>query len=185
MPGGLSTPASFGFAAPAAAVVRSGRPTESWTVTAADVDAWLRTADVGEAFVYAHGPQLVQGGAAQRITQLTQSGDVTPHHVRTPDGGFDFLIRRNRVKVTKAPVCAPDMLALLVELQDAAMNARRCPSDADLAEATGFVVGTVKWLLKRLEDGGFIRRATLRTRTGPFRQVTVVATGATTAGPAA
>jgi hypothetical protein len=183
---GGSSSSSFGFPAPVAAVVQSSRAAESWTVTAADVDAWLRTAHPGEAFVYAHGPQLVQGGAAGRVAALTQSGDVTPHHKRTADGGFDFIVRRCAPRPSaRAPVCTADMLSVLVELQDAAMNRRKCPSDADLAHATGVAPGTVKWLVRRLEEGGFIKRQTLRTRSGPFRQVTVVATGATTAGPTA
>lgn len=180
--GGLSTASAFGFAA-SPAVLRSGSPAECWTVTAADVDAWLRTAQPGELFVYAHGPQLVQGGAAARVYELAKRGDVTPHNKRAEDGGFAFLIVKNKVKITRAPVCAPDMLAVLVVLQDAAATGARCPSDSEIADATGIPAGTVKWLLKRLEDGRFIQRQTLRTRAGPFRQVTVVATGAATAGP--
>lgn len=188
MAGGLQPAVTgFGFAAPAAAVVRSGRASECWTVTAADVDAWLRTAQAGEAFVYAHGPQLVQGGAAGRVAELTKSGDVTPHHIRTDDGGFDFLIRRNALKRTaRAPICDPIMLSVLVVLQDAASNKERCPSDAEIGEAAGLTADQVKWQLKKLEGAKFIIRQTLKTRADPrFRMVTVIATGAATAGPAA
>lgn len=176
----------FGFAAPAAAVIRSGRASECWTVTAADIDAWLKTAQPGEAFVYAHGPQLVQGGAAARVTELTAKGEVTPHHKRASDGGFDFLIRRNRMQVRRAPVCDPNMLAVLVVLQDAAANRERCPSDAEIGEATGLTADQVKWQLKKLEGAAFIIRRTVRAKADPrFRVVTVVATGASTAGPVA
>lgn len=185
MAGGLHAD-GFGFAAPAAAVVRSGRPSDCWTVTAADVDAWLRIAQPGETFVYCHGPQLVQGGAAARVGQLTRSNDVTPHHKRTDDGGFDFFIRRNRPvkKAPRAPVCDPPMLAVLCELQQAAQRGERCPSDADLGAATDLNADQVKWHLKKLEDSRFITRRTVRTRTCErFRIVTITATGASTAGP--
>jgi hypothetical protein len=179
---------AIGFAAPAAAVIRTGRATPCWTSTADDVDAWLRTAEAGDTFVYAYGPQLVQGGAAARVTELTKAGDVTPHHKRRPDGGFDFLIRRNAAKkISCAPVCTPDMLAVLVVLQDAADAKRRCPSDDAIAAETGLSARRVKYQLDKLEAARFIARRTVKTgiQRDPYhRIVTVIATGASTAGPA-
>lgn len=179
-------PLPFGFAAPAAAVVRTGHASESWTITATDVDAWLRSARPGESLVYAHGPQLVQGGAAARVTELTRTGEVTPHHKRADDGGFDFIIRRNRVQAApRPPVCDPVMLSVLCVLQDAAAKGERCPSDAAIGEATDLTADQVKWQLKKLKASGFIACETVRTKADPrFRQVTVIATGAKTAGPA-
>lgn len=178
-----------GFAAPAPAVIRTGRAVPCWTSTAEDVDAWLRAAQAGDTFVYAYGPQLVQGGAAARVGELYQSGDVTPHHKRRDDGGFDFLIRRNAARrfTSSGPVCTPDMLAVLVVIQDAADNARRCPADDAIAAATGLTARAVKWQIEKLEAARFIARRTVRRKvqSDPFyRIVTVVATGAATAGPA-
>lgn len=184
-PGIVRDPAAFGFAAPPAAVVQSGRASECWTVTADDVDAWLRIAQPGQTFIYCHGPQLVQGGAAARVRDLTAEKSVTPHHKRTADGGFDFFIRRNRPPpVHRAPVCDPVMIALLVELQDAAQGGRRCPTDAALGHAVGLTAPQVKWWLRKLEDSKFIRRRTVKTAADPrFRIVTIVATGQSTAEP--
>jgi hypothetical protein len=183
--GGIQ-PAAFGFAAPSAAVVRTGRASECWTHTAADVDAWLKIAEAGDTFVYAHGPQLVQGGAAARVGELHRSGDVTPHHKRAGDGGFDFIVRRcaPKKRAPRPPVCDPMMLAVLVELHDAAMNARRCPSDGAIAQAAGLTADQVKWLLRKLEQAKFITRQTVRTKADPrFRVITITATGQSTAGP--
>jgi hypothetical protein len=137
------------------------------------------------ASIYAHGPQLVQGGAAARVKELPRPGNVTPHHKRAADGGFDFLIRRNRVRaIVRAPVCDPMMLAVLVVVQDAAANGERCPSDAEIGAATGLTASQAKWQLQKLEGASFIVRRTVWTKADPkFRVVTVVATGASTAGP--
>jgi DNA-binding MarR family transcriptional regulator len=88
-------------------------------------------------------------------------------------------------KSLRAPVCTPDMMAVLVELQDDAQNHRRCRSDADLGEATGMTADQVKWQLKKLEARRMIERRTVpkRPATARFRVVKVVATGAETAGP--
>lgn len=180
----------FGFAAPAAAVIAGHKANECWTSTAADVDAWLAIARPGETFVYAFGPQLVQGGAAGRVAALTTSGDVTPHHKRRPDGGFDFIIRRTcpqpRTPLNRAPVCTPDMLTVLVAIQDDAQANRRCRSDSQIGAATGMTADQVKWQLRKLEDAKFITRQVVACGAdAKYRIVTVTATGQTTAGPQA
>jgi hypothetical protein len=184
------TPPAVGFAAVAAPPPPASAdrgPRESWTVTADDVAAFVKRARAGETFVYAHGPVLVQGAAAARVAQLTQAGEVIPHHRRASDGGFDFLVRRlKRAEARRAPVCDPHMFAVLLVLQDAAAAGQRCPSDAALAEATDLSPDQVKWQLKKLRQAGFVKVATLPTPgDARFRVVTVVAPGATTAGPPA
>lgn len=183
----MQQPATFGFAVPTAAVVRNGRASECWTSTAADVDAWLKTAKPGETFVYAHGPQLVQGGAAGRVTELTRAGDVTPHHKRADDGGFDFIVRRTcrpRAAIARAPVCTPPMMTVLVAIQEDAQEGRRCRSDSEIGAASGLTADQVKWQLKKLEEAKFIVRRAVPTRADPrFRVITVTATGQTTASP--
>jgi DNA-binding HxlR family transcriptional regulator len=189
MPGGIqpAAQAPFGFAAPAAAVVRSGRAAECWTVTAADVDAWLEIAMPGERFVYAHGPQLVQGGAAGRVGELARAGDVTPHNRRTDDGGFDFFVLRTsraRTPINREPVCTPHMVSVLVAVQEDAQLKRRCRSDSEIGAAVGITADQVKWQLRKLEEAKFIVRTTVPTRSdSKFRVITVTATGQSTAGP--
>lgn len=179
----------FGFAAPEAAVIRSGRASESWTHTADEVDAWLKTARPGETFLYAHGPQLVQGGAAARVRDLTKKGDVTPHHQRAPDGGFDFIVRRccrrPRSSAAREPVVSAAMMAVLVAVQEDAQAARRCRSDSEIAAATRLTPDQVKWQLKKLEEAKFISRQTINvSRADPrFRVVTIIATGQSTLTP--
>jgi hypothetical protein len=186
--GTYSVTAPIGFAAPAAAVVRSGRASECWTHTAADVDAWFDIAKPGETFVYAHGPQLVQGGAAARVGFLTRAGDVTPHHKRAADGGFDFIVRRTcrpRAAINRLPVCTPHMITVLIAIQDDAQAGRRCRSDSEIAAAAGLSVGLVKWQMTKLEEARFIVRRIVATKADPrFRVITITATGQSTASPA-
>jgi hypothetical protein len=185
--GTYSVSAPIGFAAPAAAVVRSGRASECWTHTAADVDAWFDIARPGETFIYAHGPQLVQGGAAARVGFLTRAGDVTPHHKRHADGGFDFIVRRTcrpRAAINREPVCTPAMIMVLVAVQEDAQAARRCRSDSEIGAATGLTADQVKWQLKKLEEAKFIVRRSTASKAGlRFRVITVTATGQSTALP--
>lgn len=188
--GGTLAASAFGFGARSTASAAAARraAVESWTVTEADIDAWLKTAQVGDLFVYCHGPQLVQGAAAARVRALAAAGEVIPHNKRADDGGLDFFVRRNRVRVVthRAPVCDPCMLAVLVVLQEAAQDGRRCPSDADLAQAVDLSADQVKWHLKKLEQARFIARRCAPTRgDNRFRVVKIIATGMETAGPGA
>jgi hypothetical protein len=132
---------------------------------------------------------------------MAAAHDPPPGHPRAPrtgprglagaggtiDGGVDVLVRRlKRAEARRAPVCDPHMFAVLLVLQDAAAAGQRCPSDAALAEATDLSPDQVKWQLKKLRQAGFVKVATLPTPgDARFRVVTVVATGATTAGPPA
>lgn len=168
------------------AAVRAA-PVESWTITEADVDAWLSHARQGDVLVYAHGPSLIQGAAAARIRALIEARDVLalPQR-RVADGGFDYRVVRHRVRVVteRAPVCDPNMLAVLTELQDDAQRGRRCRSDDELGEATGLSANQVKWQLKKLEAAGMIERRTLHVAgDAKFRVVKVIATGMETRGP--
>jgi hypothetical protein len=190
--GGISSAPAFGFgpsghSAPIAAAARR-TAVESWTVTEGDIDAWLKTARIGETFVYCHGPQLVQGAAAARVRALADAGEVIPHNKRAGDGGLDFFVRRNRVRVVtqRAPVCDPQMMAVLLVIQDAAQDGRQCPTDVDIAADTDLHVEQVKWALRKLVDAKFIERRTVAVPgkgTARFRIVKVIATGMETAGP--
>lgn len=181
---GGASPASDGQAADPALRPRA---VESWTSTAADVDAWLDRAKQGDVLIYAHGPTLIQGAAAARIRKMIDDGDVValPQR-RCADGGFDYRVARNRARLVsqRAPVCDPTMMRVLLEVQADAAAHRRCRSDAELGQATGLTADQVKWQLKKLEAGKFIARRTVGCRADPkFRVVKVVATGAETAMP--
>lgn len=158
---------------------------ESWTSTAADVEAWLSRAKAGDRFVYATGPSLVRGAAAALVGKLRDAGVVSPHNRRNDAGVLEYVIVRCAArKVVRPPVCDPNMMALLVELQDDAQNHRRCRSDAELGNAIGLTADQVKGQLKKLEAARFIERRTVPIGSDPrFRIVRVIATGAETAGP--
>jgi hypothetical protein len=188
--GGLSPASAFGFGAAfdsgpiPANRGPQGRAQESWTVTEADIDAWLKTAQVGDTFVYCHGPDLIRGGAYARVQALVTSGDVIPHHRRANDGGFDYFVRRNRVRVVTPRICDPMMMSVLLVVQDAAQDGRRCPSDAQIGEAADLSPDQVKWCLKKLDAAGFITRKCVPVPgDARFRVVKVIATGCETAGP--
>lgn len=196
--GGISTAERFGSSgapvaseAPVARYHSEGRqrPVESWTLTEADVDAWLRGSRQGDVLVYAHGPSLIQGAAAARVRVLIDSHEVIalPQR-RAGDGGFDYRIARNRVRTVteRPPVCDPHMMAVLLVLQDAAAAGERCPSDADMGARTGLSAEQVKWQLRKLQSGKFIQRRFVPIPGDPkYRVVKVVATGAETAMPGA
>jgi hypothetical protein len=159
---------------------------ESWTATAADVEAWMKHAAPGDRMVYASGPTLVQGAAAALVRKLADAREVASHNRRNPDGVLEYVIIRNRVRVVtqRAPVCNPLMMAVLIELQDDAQNHRRCRSDAELGEATGMTADQVKWQLKKLGEAKMIERRIVPTPGDlRFRVVKVLATGAETALP--
>lgn len=184
---GLAPAFGFGIAQPPQPRGRA-HASESWIVPAADIDAWLKIAKTGETFIYCHGPQLVQGAAAARVRDLAEAGEVIPHHKRADDGGFDFLVRRNRVRTVtapRAPVIDPAMMAVMLVVNDAAQARRRCPSDAAIGEAASLRAPQVKWQLQKLKEARMIE---CRTVPAPgdnrFRVVRIVATGAETAGPA-
>lgn len=193
--GGHSSPPAFGFA-PDAAAPAADKPSraatardavESWTSTAADVEAFVKRARPGDRFVYATGPTLVQGAAAALVRKLDAAGEVAAHNRRNKaTGGLEYVIIRNRIRVVtqRPPVCTPLMMAVLVELQDAAMNKRRCPSDAEIGLATGMTADQVKWQMKKLEEIGLIiRRMVPAPGDNRFRVVKVIATGHETACP--
>lgn len=169
---------------------RPGRtpPVESWTSTAADVDAWLEKAKPGDRFVYAKGPSLVHGAAAALVRKLQDAGEVSAHNRRDlVGGGLEFIIIRCRRRVQPmAPVIHPLMMKVLVELQADAEAGRRCRSDDDLGRATDLTAGQVKWQLKKLEAAKMITRRTVPAKGDlRFRVITVLATGMSTAEPAA
>jgi hypothetical protein len=186
VPGGFATAqaqaASVGFLPPSAA---KHPASECWTVTAADVDAWVASARPNETFIYAHGPQLVQGGAAARVSALHRSGDVTPHQRRAGDGGFDFIVRRCQPRrAVSEPVCTAMMMRVLVAIQEDAQAKRRCRSDSEIGAAADLSPAQVKWQLNKLEDARFITRRIVPARADPkFRVITVTATGQSTAMP--
>jgi hypothetical protein len=196
--GGTSSAPAFGFASGGPASTRHvggerpseqprrTRPVESWTATEADVLAWLDSARQGDRFIYAHGPSLIQGAAAALVGRLKDTGEIVPHNKRSEDGGFDFIVIRNRVRTVTArpPVCDPHMMAVLLVAQEAAAAGERCPSDAEIGARTALSADQVKWQLKKLEAGRFIARRFVPTAAEPkFRVVKVIATGAETAGP--
>lgn len=184
--GGITRSSAFGFGV-AGGVVPGATPCESWTCTESDLDAWLKTARTGDRFVYARGPSLVQGAAAAKVKKLRERGEVSAHNQRNrATNDLEYIVIRNRIRVEllRAPVCTPDMLSVLVELQDDAQNHRRCRSDAEIADAAGMTVDQAKWQLKKLEAAKMIERRTVPAAGDPrFRVVRVVATGAETAGP--
>jgi len=187
MAGGAASAFGFGVAAPG---YRSGRraAVESWTATSDDIDAWLKIARVGDTFVYCYGPELIRGAAFKRVSDLARAGEIIPHNRRRGDDGFDFFIRRSRVRVVTQrpapPACDPDMLAVLLILQDAAQHGRRCPFDTDIAAALDLTADQVKWRVAKLADARLIERRTLPLRGGAkFRIVKIVSTGMETAGP--
>lgn len=165
---------------------------ESWTLTVVQVERWLRSARQGDVLAYAHGPTLVQGDAAARIRKLIDSGEVIalPQR-RADDGGFDYRVVRNRVRVVKPPrAVANDVLgnpaaqAIFDRLQLAVERAERCPSDAALATGAGCTIDQAKWQLKKLAGAGLIATRAVPTQVDPkFRVVTICATGAETALP--
>jgi hypothetical protein len=184
MLGGTASAFGFGAAAP---VSQRAAAVESWTATAADVDAWLGSAKPGERLVYARGPQLVQGAAAALLRKLTDAGEVITHNRRDPATGLlEFIAVRNRVRLVtqRAPACDAHMMAVLLVVNDAALNGERCPSDAAIGDQTGLTADQAKWQLKKLADAKLIERRNVPTKSDSrFRVVRVVATGAETASP--
>lgn len=184
--GGIASSSAFGFGV-AGVVAHGGDPCESWTCTESDLEAWLKNARTGDRFVYARGPSLIQGAAAAKVKALRERGEISSHNQRNRvTGDLEYIVIRNRIRVEvlRAPVCTPDMMAVLVELQDDAQNHRRCRSDAELADAAGITADQAKWQLKKLEAAKMIERRTVPAPGDPrFRVVRVVATGAETAGP--
>jgi hypothetical protein len=89
-----------------------------------------------------------------------------------------------RVVTQRAPVCDPNMLAVLVVIQDAAANGERCPSDAAIGAETGLTADQVKWQIKKLAAAKIIaKRVVAAPGDSRFRIVKVIATGAETRGP--
>lgn len=160
---------------------------ESWTLTEADVNAWLKQAHQGDVLRYAVGPTLIQGAAAARIRQLIGSQDVVPlPQRRNAAGGFDYRVARNRVRVVKQRPAKLDagMAAVLAKLEEAADAKARCPSDAELGQALGGSADQVKWAIKKLRAARFIQTRVVATQAAPkFRVVTICRTGAETALP--
>lgn len=160
---------------------------ESWTLTAAQVDKWLKTARVGDVLRYAHGPCLVQGSAAARIRELIASEDVTAlPQKRADDGGFDYRVVRNRVRVVRNVPSVVDrgMAAVLQLLTEAADAKAPCPSDSDMGRQLGGTPDQVKWALRKLVAAKLVATRIVGTRRNPkFRVVTILATGAETAMP--
>lgn len=183
-----ASPRDVGHAIEAMPVARSGREAaECWTSTAADVEAWLKTARPGDLFVYAKGPNLIQGAAAALVGHLHRAGEVCPQLRREKTtGSLEYVCIRNRVRVStrRAPVCDEHMMSVLLAVQSAAEAGQRCPSDADIAGTVDLSPDQVKWQLKKLEDSRFIERRTVRAGGEQrFRIVRVTATGCETAGP--
>jgi hypothetical protein len=191
--GGLSPSSAFGFAdgsAPAATPrVNSGRrqqPVESWTLPAEQVERWLKSARVGDQLVYARGPSLIGGAAAELVRRLAREGAVYPFPRRFDEDCSDYIVRLLRVRVVtqRPPAIDQNMLAVLVVIQDAAAGGERCPSDAAIAAETGLTADQVKWQLKKLEAARMIIKRVVAARgDSRFRIVRVVATGAETRGP--
>jgi hypothetical protein len=175
----------LGFHAPAAG--RRPAAVESWTATAADVEAWMAAAKPGDRFVYATGPTLIQGAAAALVRKLRDAGEIASHNQRNRfSNALEYVAIRNRVRVVtqRAPVCCPNMMAVLVELQNAAQAGIRCPSDSEIGARTGLTGGQVKWQLEKLEAAKMIERRNVPAPSDSrFRVVKVIATGAETAGP--
>lgn len=182
--GGLSSAPASGFEARSST---RGIPhtVESWTCTEADLAAWFRNAKSGDRFIYAKGPCLVQGAAAALAGRLAKDRAISTHNRRDASGTLEYLaIRCAPLATVRPPVCDPNMMALLVELQDDAQNKRRCRSDAQLGLAIGLTADQVKGQLKKLEAARMIERRTVATpNDARFRIVRVIATGAETAGP--
>jgi hypothetical protein len=175
----------LGFHAPAAG--RRSPAVESWTATAADVEAWLKRAKPGDRFVYATGPTLIQGAAAALVRKLRDAGEIASHNQRNRHSNvLEYVAIRNRVRVVtqRPPVCCPNMMAVLVELQEAAQAGARCPSDSEIGDRAGLTSGQVKWQLEKLEAAKMIERRNVPAPgDSRFRVVKVIATGAETAGP--
>lgn len=160
---------------------------ESWTMTADQVDAWLKAASVGDVLRYAHGPSLIQGAAAKRVRDAIDLGEVIPlPQKRCDDGGFDYRVVRNRVRVVRNVPSALDagMRAVLQLLTEAAELGRVAPSDSAMGAALGGTPDQVKWALRKLVAGKWIEtRIQASPRNPKFRVVKICATGVQTAGP--
>jgi hypothetical protein len=188
-----ATSSAFGFAdsaAPAAAPransSRRQQPVESWALPAEQVERWLKSARVGDQLVYARGPSLIGCAAAELVRRLAREGAVYPFPRRFDEQCSDYIVRLLRVRVVtqRTPVVDPNMLAVLVVIQDAAALGERCPSDAAIAAETGLSADQVKWQLKKLMAARMIEKRIVACTTDPkFRVVRVVATGAETRGP--
>lgn len=181
--------AAAGAARPRPGSVPRTAPCESWTLTAEQVERWLKRARTGEDLVYAHGPTLIDGAAAALVRRLAATKEAVPWQRRVDDRTRDYLIRRNRVRVVRdmppePPRVNAEMLIVLVELQDAAAGRRRCPSDAGIAARTGLDVRQVKYQMEKLRRDRLVETRIVPCKTdAKFRIVKIVATGMETAGP--
>jgi hypothetical protein len=65
--------------------------------------------------------------------------------------------------IVRAPVCDPTCSPCWSCSRTPPPTGERCPSDAEIGEATGLTADQVKWQLKKLEGAKFITR-TRRSR---------------------
>lgn len=184
LPGGIPKPQSF---QPLPRLHR--RPAvESWTLTVEQVEHWYKAARTGEVLVYAHGPSLIPGGAGARVRELIGTREAIPLPlVRAVDGGFDYRVARNRIRLVvdrRDSSLTPLAEAILERIEHAAAAGERCPSDSALGRAFNVTTDQAKWALRTLTQSGRIRTRMMPTRTEPrFRIVEVLASGKQTAGP--
>lgn len=164
---------------------------ESWTLTLAAVEAWLADAKQGDTLTYAHGPTLVRGAAAEHLRRLESDGEVVLCQKRS-GAGFDYRAIRNRVRVVTqrserlapAGLLTPLMRDLLVLIEAAARQGKRCPSNSDLAKGLGVPEEGAKWHLRKLASAGIIRTRIVPAPGEPkFRIVEIVGSGLQTASP--
>lgn len=176
----------------AVAALRSACPTR--LLTAAEIDAWLKTAAAGARFVYCSGPRIVRGPTSRHVAGLHRDGKVDLAQPRAACGCcFDYMIvklkpRRAGAETPRsAPVASFDSatLTILADLTDCAARGARCRSNADLARKAG--LATAQQASNRigaLKDARIIAVETVAT--GPdagWRTVTVCASGRSTMGP--
>jgi hypothetical protein len=169
---------------------RGSGAVESWTLTLVAVEQWLTSAKQGDTLTYAHGPTLVRGAAAQHLLRLEHRGEVILCQKRTESGGFDYRAIRNRVRVVAERPSRPRgettplIRDLLVLIEAAARQGKRCPSDYDLARGLGSPEAGAKWQLRMAMAAGLVRTRIVPAPGEPkFRIVEIVASGLATAGP--
>lgn len=165
---------------------------ESWSKPLAAVERWLKSSRTGDQLVYAHGINLLDLELGQEMRRLHEAGEVRLRQRRTDDGGIDFYVIRNRVRVQlpprprrqAGPVMDPAMSAVFLRLKAEARQGLRCSSDKVLGETLGLTADQVKWAIRKLVAAELIRTRLVPTRCEPkYRVVSIVATGLETALP--
>ncbi|MFW2829901.1 hypothetical protein [Sphingomonas sp. ID0503] len=164
-----------------------------WYKTPEALENWLRTAEPGDEFTYAHASMLRPEPIVAAVAALVKEGEVQPAQ-RMNGCGKHYIIQRTSGERRTAPVrpARRTVAALPAEEQrvylilgNAARAGRVCPSNSALVRLAGLTTRQqAAHLIEKLAmRRGLIAVETVMTAAGPGRIVTMVRSGRRTADP--